>query len=570
MSDRQAATAIMAAQGLGGETGRGVGGPVLGFMENVAADLRDIVTGLPRLPGFLLKEPGRIGDAESGLVPMVSGGLAKLTSGDISGLGQIAGAPGIRLIPGSFTAEMIGRGAEGDKGPTELIEHPLFTFLDLLPIASKAGLTDKVVKSIRESSPYRRASSGMIRRGIGGSAVGVNRMVRMVQRSLDEGILGEAPLGANGKIGSVFELRELLLSWTKQFNPKEMAATFEYLEQGRWAPGSQAPEWARASGRGDAWVEMVTDSKAMGDWWAKYGVGTGEIALIDGHVFPLNTNTKGYIRSLLEAKSGKKTTVKKLETTESKVIRETTHVENWTAKVTAAESELAVVDAIRFSEEITEAVSSTERLKMADLGVGDDVAAFESRLTGEAQAVDRLKPTKETLVEELPWPDDVPPLRPGESAWVAGKRSPEFETDVVVQKQAGRKPTTEQGRLLAIRRKLDGEVVGERAAEVVNRRVDAAAELARVSRLRRLTPEEAANQASAIDGRLHSGTLVDRVVADNALPVGPGVDLSATATVWDRLLGEYVEVAGQTRRSTARSITASPQCWGDSKPTLLF
>ena len=535
MSDREAATSILAAQGLGGEAGRGgpggVLGPVLGFVEGAAADLRDIVTGLPRLPGFLLEEPKRIGDSESGLVPSVTEGLEDLTSGDISGLGKIAGAPGVRLLPGSFTAEMIGKGAEGDKGPTDLVEHPLFTFLDLLPIASKAGLTAKAVKRIKESSPYRRTAAGLERRGVGGAAVDVNRMVRQVQRAADEGLVGEVPLGASGKVGSIFELRELLISWTKQFNPKEMAQTFEHLEQGRWAPGAPAPEWARTSGRGSQWIEMVTDAKAMGDFWADHGLTTGEIAVIDGHVFPLTADVKQYIRAIQEAKSGKKATLKKLESSESSLIRETGRVEGWLKKVSAAVSELAGVDAIKFSERITDAVSSTERLKMSDLGVGDDIAAFESRLAGEAKSVDRLKPVTETVIDELPWPDDVPPLRSGESAWVSGSRSPTFETESVVRKAHGRPPRSESGKLLALRRKLDGSVVGEQAAELVVRRAAAEKELARVSALRRLTPEEAANMRVSVDGKLSPGTLKDRVVDENAALGDGAFDLSAEIEV---------------------------------------
>ncbi len=70
MSDREAAVALRAAAGLGGETGRGGGGGVLGPVlrvgENAASDLRDIVLSLPRLPGFMLQEPKEIFDPKTG------------------------------------------------------------------------------------------------------------------------------------------------------------------------------------------------------------------------------------------------------------------------------------------------------------------------------------------------------------------------------------------------------------------------------------------------------------------------------------------------------------------------
>ena len=58
MSDRQAAIAIASHDRLPGESGVGseaggpVLGPVLGFAENAARDLKDIVMGLPQLPGW--------------------------------------------------------------------------------------------------------------------------------------------------------------------------------------------------------------------------------------------------------------------------------------------------------------------------------------------------------------------------------------------------------------------------------------------------------------------------------------------------------------------------------------
>ena len=64
MSDREAAIALRAASGRGGETGRGgpggFMGTLLGIGENAAGDLRDIVQSLPQLPGFMVQEPSGI------------------------------------------------------------------------------------------------------------------------------------------------------------------------------------------------------------------------------------------------------------------------------------------------------------------------------------------------------------------------------------------------------------------------------------------------------------------------------------------------------------------------------
>jgi len=538
MSDREAAVSILGAQGKGGETGR-----VGGFIENAATDLRDIVLGLPQLPGFILKEPAAMGDPETGLGASVSAGLEAMSEGDFGkGIAKIAGAPGIRLVPGSFTAEMLGGGYEGDKGPGELAKHPLFTFLDLLPIASKAGLTDAALSRLTGSSPWKRAAQNLENRGWGRSATQTAREFRKGQRLAEEGVIGEASMGRPG-VGTHTELQEHLLNWVDTFDDAEMTATWDYLEQGRWKSGDAPPKWAVDSNRGDAWSSMVEDAKAMGDWYGKHGEATGEVLSVNGELFPNTPAVRKHLKDIQEAKGGKKKTGKSQETTEARRVRaETVHAET-TAKIADLESSLSVVDAVRFSDEITEAVTSTERLAMPDLGQADDVAKAERVLQSDTDAASRLAPTKSHVVEETAWPDDVAPLRSGESAYLAGERSPAFEGESVVTKRAGRAPSTEEGQLLQVRQKLDGEVVAERAAEVVDRRVAAQEQLNRVVVERRLTPAQARNVKTAAEGRLHPGSLEDRVRALNDQMGDAAANLDETITVprLDRL-GRDVEV----------------------------
>lgn len=530
MSDREAAVAVLSAQGLGGETGR-EGGGLLGFAENAASDLRDIVMGLPQLPQFLLEEPARMGDPEKGLVPMVTEGVQKLTSGDISGLGQIAGAPGVRLLPGSFTAEMIGRGAEGDKGPGELVEHPVFTFLDLLPIASKAGLTDKALKAVKESSPFKRAAAGLERRGVGGAAVDANRMFQQTQRAADEGTLGEAPLGRSGVVGTHAELRELLIGWLDEFSDREIAESWDLLEQGEWRSGAPAPKWARDTGRGDAWVAMAEDTKAMTDFWSKHGEETGEILMVNGEAFPNTPRVRRQLKDLMEARQGKKKTAKRRETAEESAAKATAKAAEAAADVARLERIIAAADPIRLSEEITRVADSTQKLTMPDLGVDADVRVLQDQLAAERSAVEAASPKVETVIDEAPWPDDVPPLRPGEQGWLDGERSPVTEGERVVTKRYGRQPTTEAARLRQVRRRIDGSVVGEHADELLESRRSAEANLSKVSALRRLTPDKARNVKAAVEGRLTRGSLVDRVRSLNEDLGDAAFDLDETIQV---------------------------------------
>jgi hypothetical protein len=529
MSDREAAVALRAAAGLGGETGRGGGGGVLGPVlrvgENAASDLRDIVLSLPRLPGFMLQEPKEILDPETGIAPSLGAATEALGKGDIRGaVAQVAGAPGVRLVPGSYTAEMLGGGREGDRGPGELVEHPVFTLLDLLPIASKAGLTDKALGAIKGSSPYRRAAAGLEKRGVGGKAVDVNRMVRQIQRAADEGSIGEVPIGGTGKMGSINELREYLVeNWVKQFSRKELAESYDFLEQGHWAEGRPAPQWAIDSGRADAWVTMALDAEAMGKWWKDHGIKTGELLMVGSEIFPNTPDVRKHLKNLKEAAEGKDTTVKKFGTQTAKARNATVRAQQHAETLAGVESQLAGVDPLAYSSTLDRLAVMVNRLENPDLGVADDVAAAQSRLDADTAAAARFKPTETTVVEDFPWPEDLPPLRPGESGWLTGERSPTVTGEEVVTRARGKAPTREETKLLAVTEKLDGTTVGTNAAELVAKRL-AAEQHYRVvvkknrfrdqfNNLRDMTVRQARRVADAITGSIRGGSIEDAVRA---------------------------------------------------------
>ncbi len=548
MSDREAAVAIKAAQGEGGETGRGgVGGalgPVLGFAENAATDLKDIVLGLPQLPGFMLKEPKEMFDPKTGIGARLSESAEALASGDPGqALAKVAGAPGVRLVPGSYTAEMIGGGVEGDKGPSELAKHPVFTFLDLLPIASKAGVTAKATKAIKGSSPYRRAATGLERRGVGGAAVDVNRMIRQVQRAADEGDIGQVPIDARGRMGSINELRDHLVAWTKTFNREEMATTFDYLESGEWDVGRPAPKWAQESGRGDAWLEMVNDAKAMGDWWVKHGKETGEVfVLSDGSVFPNTPGVRKYLKDMKEAKHGKEKTGKKRDSAAAREIDRTAQIEQVGVELSEVTSQLAAADPVAMASTIDEAVKATESLRNPDLGVADDVTAAKSLYEADVKAVEEFSPTRESVVKEFPWPDDVAPMRFAESKYQSGERSPAVEGTTIEVRQQGRAPTKGDTKLLTVTEKIDGTVVADHAAELVRRLESAKNELSLLEKQHDLTVNQAKGVKDARLGKLYEGTLEGYVRNRNLDLADEALDLDAQAV---RLSEDYTVGVGR-------------------------
>ena len=527
MSDREAAIAISSEKVMPGETGMGRGrfNP-LGFAENAARDLKDIVLGLPQLPGFMLKEPGAIMDPDKGLIPSVSEGVGMLAEGDFKGLGRIAGAPGVRLVPGSFTAEMIGGGYEGDKSVKELAAHPVFTFLDLLPIASKAGLTAKAVKKIRESGPYDRVARSMSNTGSGGAhAQGAARRGRQTQRAAEEGLLVEDFLG--GRFATVDELKTHLGTWLDDFTDAELSQTFDTMQFGEWNPGMPAPEWARNSGRGNQWLAMANDTVEMIKWFSDHGhKTTGELLMIGGELYPSTAEIKSIIKKMEKAEKGDPTVVRQKE---SATTKEVSHGARAAKKAQELKDQKKVVDAhdpLAASATVTSLFERIEKMRLPDLGFPDEIKAATAKSEADAAARDSLKPREETVISETGWPEDVAPMRDGERAYHYDKeRSPVVDGDEVAV--TGRTPTTEAGRLVATRRRIDGELVAENAADLTAARVAAERNLETVANEVGMNPDQARAAVIESKGNLRPGSLEDYVKEMNDVLGDAATDLAA-------------------------------------------
>lgn len=104
------------------------------FFGRAVSDLQNLVSEVPRLPITLFHEAQDLPTAPAKLSEVLGRG----GSDAIAGLSEV---PGLRMVPGVFTASNIAR-----EGVSGLTEHPLFTALDVLPIA-KPG-----VKALTEST----------------------------------------------------------------------------------------------------------------------------------------------------------------------------------------------------------------------------------------------------------------------------------------------------------------------------------------------------------------------------------------------------------------------------------
>jgi hypothetical protein len=100
----------------------------LDFFSNAVQDIGDIVKAIPRLPAQLVSEIQQIPDAAQSIVDNERAGMSHVQA--------ITRAPGIRLIPGAYTAGNVLGGVSGIK---EAITHPVMTALDVLPAAELAA-----------------------------------------------------------------------------------------------------------------------------------------------------------------------------------------------------------------------------------------------------------------------------------------------------------------------------------------------------------------------------------------------------------------------------------------------
>lgn len=141
---------------------------------------------------------------ELAALPRVPQGFAQaVEEGDttLQDIGNVAALPGVRLIPGSFIVQNLLGGqdvtTEGSQegSPTELARHPLFTALDVLPIAQGAARRTPAVRAIEA---YRQQAGTLAK----GERV-ARPLTELLMRRVDEG--GITPTRSGEVIGHGME-----------------------------------------------------------------------------------------------------------------------------------------------------------------------------------------------------------------------------------------------------------------------------------------------------------------------------------------------------------------------------
>ena len=151
------------------------------ILTNSLRDIRDIGLSIPKLPQSLYHEAqdvlaGKLGQAPEGT----------------SGIAGVLQSPGIRLIPGAYTAANLLSGNFG-----EIERHPVFTLLDVLPAAEKAGLTgalgERVVQPLKESFLTKTKPGRVLDAAFGKDVRTAMGIVNTQQDLLKQDIAGNLP-----------------------------------------------------------------------------------------------------------------------------------------------------------------------------------------------------------------------------------------------------------------------------------------------------------------------------------------------------------------------------------------
>ena len=113
---------------------------------NFLSDLRGIVGSIPRLlnPMTWLREAAAI--------PSIPSHVSQALDAGKNIVEAVASAPGVRMLPGSFLASNVTH-------PVELLRHPLFTALDVLPVAGEVAKVSPVFAAAQDAARVADANA---------------------------------------------------------------------------------------------------------------------------------------------------------------------------------------------------------------------------------------------------------------------------------------------------------------------------------------------------------------------------------------------------------------------------
>ncbi len=436
MSDHDAFVAVQGLTGQSTETGAGKGWGPLGVLERATEDLKTIVHTLPQLPKFLVDEVNLLSDSgPEGFSAQLGKVQGQISDGDLRGAIETAAmAPGIRLTPGSYVAHELAGGR-----PEELVEHPVFTLLDILPIASKAGLTTKLSTAVKQLPPYKKAVQSLANRGIGSEATETARLIAQRSRSIrGEGPEplaipvgpGTGPFGV--KLGTYDEfVRNLAKNVGENLTLEESKLLFDVYESGDAARIAALPANVKAA---YAWTKPVFD------WLREHGVSHNELVKIGDYYFPNDTVTRRVIKAMktIDAEGVTPSGVDEFTKTQG-IIKKNQ------LKAAFERQDLRLMEDAdtTWRTETREGVSG----RLDELGgrtVDDPAAGLGAAIVKALEEVEAIPPRPMKKVFK-PGEGEAVVYRPGEEAWRGGERTAAGPEDAVGERRVHGRETTPEG-----------------------------------------------------------------------------------------------------------------------------
>lgn len=139
LSERQTANAVkVLVTGEASTQEREESNPFKQFIGGAAENIYGFATSIPRIPGALVDEVRALPTLPEELSQAFSE-----SDNPLELISNVAQTPGIRFIPGAYVAENI-------QTPGELFKNPVFTALDVLPLASGAARGTRTFKTAQQ------------------------------------------------------------------------------------------------------------------------------------------------------------------------------------------------------------------------------------------------------------------------------------------------------------------------------------------------------------------------------------------------------------------------------------
>lgn len=173
---------------------------MLNLPGNIAGDIGDILKSIPRIPGAIVDEVRSLGEI---------GEYIDKGKNPIAGL---ASAPGVRMLPGAFIVQQLAGGTPG-----ELLRHPVFTGLDLLPGAQAAAKATGVVKAAEQAAEaFARGTADVsLQQGLATQRMAKRPIATALTRTVDSE--GNIVRNARGEMANVLAQSKVGRSYSNYF-----------------------------------------------------------------------------------------------------------------------------------------------------------------------------------------------------------------------------------------------------------------------------------------------------------------------------------------------------------------